>query len=55
MKQFTVLLAALGVLVFSAFFQAWSESRVEAKKARALGFQLTGLSEKLKAKGKWDE
>ena len=33
MKQFTALLAVLGVLVFSAFFQAWSESRVEAKKA----------------------
>lgn len=33
MKRFTVLLTILGVLVFSAFFQAWSESRVEAKKA----------------------
>src|SRR5262245_57272143 len=33
MKRFTILLAILGVLVFSAFFQAWSESRAEAKKA----------------------
>jgi len=34
MKRFTILFTALlSVLAFSAVFQAWSESRVEAKKA----------------------
>jgi len=40
-----------------AYFETgnYERSLAEAKKARALGFQLTGLSEKLKAKGKWVE
>src|SRR5215211_8595335 len=33
MKRFTVLFTILGVLAFSAFFQAWAESRDAAKKA----------------------
>ena len=36
MKRFTILFAALlSVLAFSAVFQSWSDSRVEAKKASA--------------------
>jgi hypothetical protein len=33
MKRFTILFTILGVLAFSAFFQAWAESRDAAKKA----------------------
>jgi len=53
MKRFTVLLAILGVLVFSAFFQAWSESRAEAKKASiAPVYDSTGaMLEAINAKG----
>jgi hypothetical protein len=40
-----------------AYFETgnYQRARAEAKKAHALGFQLPGLREKLKAKGKWDE
>jgi hypothetical protein len=53
MKRFTVLLTILGVLVFSAFFQAWSESRAEAKKASiAPVYDSTGaMLEAISAKG----
>ena len=33
MKRFTILFTILGVLAFSAFFQAWAESREATKKA----------------------
>jgi hypothetical protein len=53
MKRFTVLFTILGVLAFSAFFQAWAESREAAKKASiAPVYDSTGaMLEAINAKG----
>ena len=53
MKRFTVLFTILGVLAFSAFFQAWAESREAGKKASiAPVYDSTGtMLEAINAKG----